>query len=71
MIVTEINNSSVTNKPTLASVTSRVEKFSPEIAHNYSHILRDMLLRVTDSPFRQNTRGVLSHYGPVALEPWT
>ncbi len=29
-----------------------------------------MLARVTGSPFRQSSRGVLSHYPPIPLEIW-
>lgn len=70
MIVTEINNSSVADKPSLASVISRVEKFSPELARDYPHLLRDMLSRVTGSPYKQTSRGILSHYQSVDFEIW-
>lgn len=29
-----------------------------------------MLTRVTGSPYKQNTRGILSHYKGVKLEQW-
>ena len=62
MIVTETNNENVTKKPTLAEVIARVESFSPELAKNHTQIIKDMFLRVSKSPFNQQSRGILAHY---------
>jgi len=46
---------------------SRVQQFSPDLAQNHSHILKEMLARVTGSPFQQNYRVLLSHYPDIPL----
>jgi hypothetical protein len=39
MVVTELNNPAVTNKPTLPSVLSRVEQFNPALAKQHPEIV--------------------------------
>ena len=46
---------------------ARVQQFSPDLAQNHSYLLREMLARVTGSPFQQNTRGILSFYKDIHL----
>ena len=70
MIVTEVNNDSVTEKPTFNKVLQRVEQFSPELSRNHAHLLSEMLQRVTKCPFNQNSRGILWHYQAVPLQLW-
>lgn len=65
MIVTELNNPAVTVKPTLASVLTRVEQFSPILAKQHREIVEAMFERVSAFPFSQGSRGILSHYPSV------
>ena len=39
MVVTELNNTAVTTKPTIASVLGRVEQFNPVLAKKYPEIV--------------------------------
>jgi hypothetical protein len=70
MVVTEINNDSVINKPTFNSVLARVEQFSTDLAQNHAPLLSDMLARVTRWPFKHTSRGILAYYQPMPLLPW-
>jgi hypothetical protein len=39
MIVTELNNPIVTQKPTISTILTRVEQFCPDLAKNHAHII--------------------------------
>lgn len=65
MVVTELNNPSVTNKPTLPSVLARVELFNSALAKQHPEIIEGMFERISLFPFSQTSRGLLSHYPSV------
>lgn len=67
MVVTELNNPAVTNKPTLPAVIGRVEQFSVDLARNHKEVIEGMFERVSSYPFSQHSRGILTVYPTVAL----
>lgn len=68
MVVTELNNPAVTNKPTLAAVVGRVEQFSADLAKNHREVIEGMFERVSSFPFSQQSRGILTHYPNVLMQ---
>lgn len=67
MVVTELNNPAITNKPTLSAVIGRVEQFSVGLAKNHRDVIEGMFERVSSFPFSQQSRGILTHYPKVLM----